>query len=122
MAVVINCNHAGWEKHDVPTEASAAGCTKDDAKTALLDVLITQAEKERKEKCSGQDCDRDGVCATYIDQVDWEELEKRVTLIPVRRKECPRGVGWLALLSSKVSPDKPKDQFTSGCICTPKPG
>jgi hypothetical protein len=117
----MKCDSTDLQKHDVPIKVSAAGCSEDAARSALVNILITQAEKERKEKCAGLDCDAGGVCATCINPDDWETLKKRVKIVPIRREGCPDGVGYLALLSND-KPDTPnKDQYTSACICTPKP-
>jgi hypothetical protein len=91
------------------------GCTKEQAKLAIFDDLLTKAEKEREVKCEDLECGgiEGGKCVTTIDPEDIERLEKQIRYYLIRRKDCPRNLGWLARLVA----DPPR--YRSECICVP---
>jgi hypothetical protein len=102
------------ETHNVVV-VRGIGCTKDGARLGIIAKLLAQAKSERKTKCEELECDglEDGECLTTIDDTDLQRLEGQINYFPIRRKGCPRNVGWLARLVARP----PK--FKSICICVP---
>src|SRR6185503_1600298 len=79
------------------------GCTKDEAKLAIIDALLAQAERERKVNCEDLECmgAEGDQCQTTIDPDNLQRLEGQIKYFPIRRKKCPRKIGWLAELAAK---------------------
>ena len=110
------CQRAGAQEHQVPNFRVTAGCDREEVKAVIIDALIAQAEAERKTKCPACRCQfaQPSVCTTEIE--NWAALDARIQLLPIRRKQCKSGVGWVA----KLLGNGPNDKFTSQCSCVPQ--
>jgi hypothetical protein len=107
------CEKAGEQEHQMPNFRVAAGCNQEEVKAVIIDSLLAQAESERKTKCPACKCQyaQPAVCTTGLE--DWQAIEGRIQIWPIRRKSCKSGVGWLAKLTSNGS----SDRFRSVCNC-----
>ncbi|HLQ51002.1 MAG TPA: hypothetical protein VK129_05850 [Terriglobales bacterium] len=110
------CTKAGSQDHQVPNFRVAATCSVDEGKAVIIDTLLAQAESERKTKCPACKCQfaQPSVCTTAI--LDWQLLDARLQITPIRRSQCKSGVGWLVVLTGKGS----NDRFRSACNCVPQ--